>query len=137
MRRVFLFLALLALVPVVAQAQVVLAPTTVEFTASADHNTLGLDGITPVLTRYEMRHFLEGASEPVQVIDLGKPTPNGENKIIATNAAWFAAAAIVPNVRYVAKVAAIGPGGEGVSDPSNFFGRLGPPMAPTAPALRQ
>lgn len=137
MRRTFLFLALLALAPALAQAQnLVLAPTTVEFMASADHALNGLDG-NPLVTRYEMRHFLEGASEPVQVIDLGKPTPDGENKIAVVNAAWFSAAAIVPNVRYVAKVAAIGPGGEGVSEPSNPFGRTGPPAAPTAVLMRQ
>jgi hypothetical protein len=120
--------------PAVAQAQTVVAnPGAVEFNPSADHAALGLDGV-PLVDHYALKMFLEGATDPVQTIDLGKPAPDQQTgKITCRNAAWFAAAAIVPNVRYVAKVAAVGPTGEGVSDSSNPFGRTGPPAPPPAP----
>ena len=120
--------ALLLAAPVFAQG-LVTNPTKVVFTASADHALNGLDG-QPLVTRYDLRMFLEGASSPVQVIDLGKPTPDAENTITVENAAWFAAGALTPNVRHVAKVAAVGPTGEGLSGESNPFGTTAPPAPP-------
>ncbi len=117
----------------VASGQTVTNPTRVEFVASADHATL-FDTI-PILTRYELRIFLNGATQPFTTTDLGKPTPGAGNLISVTNPAWFTALAM--NSLYLARVAAIGPAGEGVSDASNFFGRVGPPVKPGVPVVRQ
>ena len=123
--------ALLLAAPVFAQGLAV-NPTKVVFVASADHALNGLDG-QPLVDHYELRMFLEGGAQPVQVQPLGKPTPDGENTITVENAAWFAAGALTPNVRHVAKVAAVGPTGEGVSENSNPFGTTAPPAPPAQP----
>jgi hypothetical protein len=114
-----------------ASAQtVVINPTTVLFIASADHNaTVTVAGQTvPVLTRYELRIFLEGAAAPVTTVDLGKPTPNAQNEVRMTPGELVG----LPLGAYTARVAAIGPAGESVSDPSNPFARVRAPAAPTA-----
>lgn len=135
MRRTFLALALLVFAPVVAQAQTLaLNPSIVEFNASADHDATNLDG-TPILDHYDLRIYLEGASQPFQApTSLGKPTPVA-GKITITNSALFAA--LATGLRYVARVGAVGPTGEGVSDPSNPFGvpRTTPPTSPAQPPV--
>lgn len=118
------FALLLAWCPAAVAQTVVLNPTTVEFDPSPDHALNGLDG-APLVTRYQLEMFLEGAVLPFSVQDLGKPSPGPDGKIRIVNASWFVALAM--NVRYVAKVLTIGPTGVGVSDPSNPFGRTGPP----------
>ena len=113
-----------------ASAQVVLNPTKVIFTASADH--AAMLGGQALVTRYEIRHFLLGASAPVSVEDLGKPTPDGANVITTT----FGALPLSTTAQYIARVAAIGPTGEGVSAASvttYFF--AGPPRAGGVPAV--
>ena len=136
MRRL-VFLAALAIgvgaAPAAFAQAVAIDPSTVEFVASPDHATIGLDG-QPVLTRYELREYLEGATLPFKVQDLGKPAPDANNKIIITNRSWFVGAAF--NVRCVARVAAIGPHGEGVSGASGPFGNAGPAAAGGTPVIR-
>jgi len=109
--------------------QATVNPTTVEFTASADHNTTVLGGTEPMLNRYELRMFLENASQPISNYDLGKPTPDGNNKITVVNPTWFISLAM--NVRHVARIAAIGPYGETVSEASNPFGDVKAPVTAT------
>ena len=106
-------------------AQTVVNPTTVVFTASADHATLGLDG-QPLVTNYELRIYVQTplGQTPAFVSDIGKPTPGAANVISVLNAAWFTG--LTPNVKYIARVVAIGPTGEGVSNDSNPFGNQGP-----------
>jgi hypothetical protein len=133
---VLLMLAGLALLAPVAGAQTaVVNPVTVEFTPSADHAVLALDG-SPMVTKYEMRIFVETPLGPTPsfTTDIGKPTPVA-GKITITNAVWFSG--LTPNTRYVAKVAAVGPTGEGVSDPSNPFGNVGNPAKPTAVVVKK
>ena len=129
-----LLLLVCCLLALPAQAQVATNPTTVEFTASTDHNALGLDGVTPIVTRYDLRIFLEGATLPFSTADLGKPTPGPANLISVTNPSWFISLGM--NVRHFARVAAVGPTGEGVSEASNPFGRVGPPVAGGRPVVR-
>jgi len=105
--------------------------TTVQFTASLDHNVV-FNGV-PVLTRYDLRIYLQGATAPIANYDLGKPTPDANNQIIAVNPSWFVGLAM--NVLHVARVAAIGPAGEGVSDPSLPFGSAAIPRAPVGPPV--
>lgn len=115
-----------------APAQTVYNPTIVEFVPSADHDATLPDG-TPLVTRYELRVFLEGATEPFGSQDLGKPTPvNG--KITAVNRQWFVGAAM--GSAGFAKVAAIGPAGEGVSEPSNPFLNVPVCAAPSSVLIR-
>ncbi len=71
-------------------------------------------------------------SSPMQVNDLGKPTPTND-VIRVTNPAMFAVP--VSMDVYTAKVAAAGPGGEGVSAPSNPFARVAGPSAPGTPRV--
>lgn len=125
---------LMAVSGVVSAQTVVTNPNTVTFAASADHSALALDGTTPLVTSYQMQVFLEATptGTPLTVLELGKPTPVS-GAITVTNAVWFAA--LTPKTRYVAKVAAVGPTGTGVSAASNPFGNVGSPGAPGTPTV--
>ena len=114
-----------------ASAQVV-NPTAVEFDASADHNAVVLT--TPVVTNYELRIFKQTTPTVVDKrLNLAKPTPVA-GKIIVINKAFFDSLTVG---EYIAKVAAIGPAGEGESTATAPFGRMTAPAAPgTAPVLR-
>jgi hypothetical protein len=113
-------------------AQTTVNPTVVSFAASADHSATGLDG-APLVARYELRMFLVNGGAALVTQDIGKPVPTS-GTITVTNPVWFAG--LTKNTVYVAKVAAIGPSGEGVSDNSNPFGNAGPPAKPGAPSLK-
>jgi hypothetical protein len=81
----------------------------------------------PIVSRYELRILEAGAAAPVSVVDLGKPEPDAAGVIRAEPAVLVG----LPVGRtFSAVVAAIGPAGEGVSEPSNFFGRAAPIPAP-------
>jgi hypothetical protein len=120
--------ALLTATPTRAEAQTqVLNPRTLSFDPSADHGATLPDG-QPAVTRYEVRWFASGAAAPLQVNDLGKPVPVG-GRITVDMSTQIG---MIPvGAGYVARVAAIGPAGEGVSDPSNPFGRASPPTPAT------
>ena len=105
-------------------AQTVLNPTKVIFTPSADHNTI-VGGVAMV-DHYELKHYLSGASSPVQVQDLGKPTPSGG--VITAN---ITALPLSSTNQYSAKVAAVGPTGVGESTASNTYFFVGSPGIPT------
>src|SRR5574343_691845 len=62
-----------------AMAQPVPNPTTAEFVKSSDHDAMF--GDVPLVTRYELRHHVLGATTPVSVYDLGKPTPDANGLI--------------------------------------------------------
>jgi hypothetical protein len=113
-----------------ASAQsVVLNPTKVIFTASADHNTV-VGGVA-LVERYELRHYLVGATSPVQTQDLGKPTL--DNGKCTGNVASLP---LSTTAQYAAKVVAIGPTGEGVSAFStNTYFFVGPPATPASVSL--
>jgi hypothetical protein len=134
-RLLLLAVAVLTLAaPVAAQAPIP-NPSVLEFTASADHNAVILGGTDPLVTRYDLELYLEGAALPFQTYSVGKPTPDAQNKIIVTNRAWFIGSA--NNVRCIARVVAVGPTGVGRSEPSNPFGNVGPPaVIPAPPVVR-
>lgn len=132
-RFVMMVCAVLALSATVGFAQTVVTnPTTVIFTASVDHDALSLDGVTPLLTSYQLQVFLETATAtPLTTLDLGKPTPDAAKQITVKNAVWFAA--LTPKTRYVAKVAAVGPLGVSTPSPaSDPFGNVAPAVSPVA-----
>lgn len=100
-----------------ASAQTV-NPTTLEFTASPDHNAVSTSG-TPLLSRYDLQYFLPGASQPYQTQSLGKPTPGGAGDIRIP----VSSLSSVPSQGIVteARVVSVGPFGQAPSDPSNQF----------------
>lgn len=146
------FLVLAASVPAMAQAPPVGGvpdPRFLQFTVSPDHNSMMLDGTTPVVTRYEWRVFAFGTPVPfLASVNLGKPTaPNGAT----INFDSQANCGSVPNCTPMAAlfstiakgqwdssiVAAIGPAGEGVSPASNPFGFNKAPGAAAGVTIKQ
>ena len=118
-----------------AQTGVAVNPTIVQFTPSADHSALNLDG-TPMVTRYDLRVYVPTALTVIVFTQaLGKPAP-GTDGTIQVNLGTGIVAALVKNTQYVAEVAAIGPYGEGDSTPSNSFGYAAPPRAAGVPLLK-
>ncbi|MDR7420010.1 MAG: hypothetical protein QN178_13990 [Armatimonadota bacterium] len=116
--------------PVSSAAQTLeVNPGTVVFIASPDHlRTITVAGQTVVvLTRYELRIYLDGATAPMTTVDLGKPAPDARNEIVARPQELLG----LPLGGYIARVAAIGPAGESLSEPSNPFARMGPPAPAT------
>lgn len=97
----------------------VVDPNVAEFTASADHSRTDTSG-QALVTRYDLQFFLVGAQQPFQTASLGKPTPDATN-LVRVNLASVLAALPPPGVTYEARVAAVGPGGSGVSTVSNQF----------------
>jgi hypothetical protein len=119
LKKLFLCIAFL-LVASAANAQFVLNPSFVEFTPSPDDAQV---------TRYEMGFYLIGAAEPMQLLDLGRPSVAGGKATVALPARP------VPLNKYVAKARAyagdvVGPW----SEPSNEFGY--DPRPPNRPAVR-
>lgn len=114
--------------PIAAQSYVI-NPTLVQFTASPDHAVI-LPNTQPMVERYEIRFFAQGAAAPFQSASLGKPTPNVDNVIQTSVVSVLASIPFDPKLQYVARVAAIGSTGEGVSDDSNPFGVASKPQAP-------
>ena len=116
-------LALLAfgiasVVPSQAQTTTVVNPRIVEFDPSADHAAVAADG-QPLVQRYELRIFTLGNTQPYTTTDLGKPSPETDGKIrvdFSTRVSPWP-----PDGTYEARVAALGPSGLGISDPSNSF----------------
>jgi len=116
-----------------ASAQVV-NPRTLEFIASVDHDVT--QSGQALVTTYEARWYATGATAPLSVTFLGKPTPEPTSRRIIVDVA-ATILAIPIGTGYVCRVAAIGPGGEGVSDPSAPFGvAVRSPAGPTNAVLR-
>ncbi|RPJ69082.1 MAG: hypothetical protein EHM24_19585, partial [Acidobacteria bacterium] len=104
--------------PATAQTSVVANPGSVEFTPSGDHSQSV--GTVPVVSGYTLRLYQQGAAQPFHQMNIGKPAPASDGQIrvdlSGSVSSWPA-----PGGTYEARVAAVGPGGEGVSDPSNPF----------------
>jgi hypothetical protein len=134
MKRALLVLALLSC-PIVAQAQTVVNPTAIEFTASPTHNST--DPLTgeALLTRYDAKYYLASAcnptcptTTPAFTINLAKPAPVA-GKITVSNVFQ----GLVLNTPYKAVVVAVGPGGTSPQAQGDLpFGNRGP-LAPPAP----
>jgi hypothetical protein len=116
--------ALLALIFLLAfaaspQAQVLSDPRIAEFDPSPDHSTV-LDSGQPAVLRYDLDMYVVGASSPFVTVDMGKPSPDTDGKIRYDFTAAVAGVAL-PGGNYEARVIAVGPEGEALSDPSNPF----------------
>lgn len=112
--------------PVVVHGQTPKNPSTVAFTASADHTAI---------TKYVIGYFLPGGQDPVTTADLGKPTPD----TVAGCGAPAPCIQVTVNTmplsfaaNYTAKVKAVAGTAESAwSEPSNPFDRVpGPPSKP-------
>jgi hypothetical protein len=104
----------------------VINPTTATFTASPDHSAV--QNTVPLVSNYELRIFQSGGTTPVRTVNLNKPTPDASNVITVSVVSTMA---LLAPGDYFGQVAAIGPGGEGVSANSNPFQVK--PRAPGAP----
>ncbi len=130
-RAMFVLLVVMVATPAVAVAQPVLNPTKAEFVKSADHDA-DFGGV-PLVTRYELRHYVLGATTPVSVYDLGKPTPDANGLIVAT----FPPLAPSLTTIYVARVAVIGPEGQSESNESNQYAFTGVPAGIGTPTIKR
>ncbi len=96
-------------------------PTGIEFTASANHADVTIDG-KAIVTNYEFDAVAMNSLGAIALtINLGKPTPDATGKIVLPVTQLMT---LTPNAVYTATVKAVGPGGQGVSAPSNPFGVL-------------
>lgn len=122
--------ALLLCASVVSAQTPVTSTSGIAFGASPDQTTVAADGITPILTRYEMRFTatIPASCAPASAVNLGKPTPTAGTITVAPVAAL---GTLPANCVYTAVIAAMGPGGEGVSGPTTPFVRV-VPKAPAA-----
>jgi hypothetical protein len=114
-----LLLSLIALPFNSATAQALIDPTGVEFTASVDHDASGPTG-QPIVSRYELLLYVAGSSSPTTIASLGKPSPDGAGTIRVPLASILSPRP-PGGIVYEARIAAVGPGGSGISEPSNTF----------------
>ena len=100
-------------------AQSIFDAQRVEFTPSADNNTLGGDG-TPVVSNYTLTIYVAVASTPYATANLGKPTPDTDG-MMRVDFSTLLSTPLQLGVSYEAVVAAVGPSGSGSSTRSNTF----------------
>jgi Putative binding domain, N-terminal/Viral BACON domain len=127
--------AILVVTPHPANAQPVIDPRFVEFTRSVDHDRTTSGG-TPYVQFYSLAIFSQGGANPIDTIDLGKPTPDANGTI---RVAFVPLMHFTPTVGviYEARVSAVGSGGVGASTVSNTFtfqssGCTAPTISPTS-----
>lgn len=102
-----------------ALAQPVSNPRTVDFLPSPDHDRTASNG-QALVSSYELQLFQAGASQPFHTVNLGKPGRQADGRIRVDFSGQIAAWPL-PGGTYVARVAAVGPGGRGTSTTSNQF----------------
>jgi hypothetical protein len=122
----------------VLSAQTVLDPRYVEFTPSADHNTLASDG-TPLVSRYSLSFYAQGSSTAFTTVDLGKPAP-GSGGLIRVDYMPLLTVQLTAGITFEARVAAVGPGGSNASTVSNAFAYslpCAPAISPTSRSISQ
>ncbi len=102
-----------------AGAQIVTDPRIAEFDPSPDHDSV-LDSGEPAVLRYELGVYMSGAAAPFTKVDMGKPTPEYDGKIRYDFSSHIVGWPL-PGGSYEARVGAVGPEGEALSEPSNQF----------------
>jgi hypothetical protein len=102
-----------------ALGQPVVDPRIAEFNPSPDHSAVE-DGV-PIVSRYELEITVAGSTTPlIRVLQLGKPNPDTDG-VIRVNIETLLTPPLQVGVTYEGRVAAVGPGGRGLSAPSNTF----------------
>jgi len=102
-----------------AGAQIVTDPRIAEFDPSPDHDSV-LDSGEPAVLRYELGVYMAGAAAPFTRVDMGKPSPEYDGKIRYDFSSHVVGWPL-PGGSYEARVGAVGPEGEALSEPSNQF----------------
>lgn len=115
-----------------ASAQTVVDPTFLEFVPSADHNGTLPDG-RPKIDHYQLEYRESGSLTAIGSISIGKPTVPSTGLIRVQVPASLIANAI-PGRLYDFVLAAVGPSGSTVSQPSNGFSISGCTIAVTPTA---
>jgi hypothetical protein len=124
-------IAALTAAPPVA-AQVTVDPRTAEFNPSPDHANATL------VARYELEFYFQGASQPFQTANLGKPAPQGDGKIrvdLLTVLGAFPPAGAVYEARVSAVSQANGFGRSAVSNQFQFSTTCNVTISPTSTAV--
>lgn len=119
-----------------AQAQSILDAGRIEFTPSTDHGAVDTGGAALVQS-YTLDIFRAGATQALQTVALGKPTPESDG-MIRMDFVSLLSTPLLGGVTYEARVSAVGPGGVGVSLPSNTFGfsqACAPSLSATSQAM--
>ena len=102
-----------------AEPQTLTNPRYVVFAPSPDHNSISSSG-TPVVRTYQFEIYPYAGSQPIAVVDLGKPDPE-PNGYITVNLANLLAVPPATGTTLQGVVAAVGPGGTSRSGPSSAF----------------
>ncbi len=105
-------------------AQHVLDPQVVEFDPSPDHWAVSAAG-QPIVSRYDLAVYQVGASNPYNVVSLGKPVPQSNGKIEVSLLSALSKP-LQPSVIYESQVTVVGPSGSSLSNWSNTFAVGGP-----------
>jgi hypothetical protein len=108
---------LLSAAPV--QAQVLSDPRIAEFDPSPDHWAV-LGSGQPAVLRYDLDIYVVGSSTSFATLSMGKPDPEADGKIRYDFTSSLASVSF-PGGNYEARVSAVGPEGEALSEPSNLF----------------
>jgi len=101
------------------QAQVLSDPRIAEFNPSPDHWAV-LGSGQPAVLRYDLDIYVVGSSTSFATLSLGKPEPDVDGKIRYDFSSAVAGLPF-PGGNYEARVSAVGPEGEALSEPSNPF----------------
>ena len=118
-RLAFAFACLALAWPTPASGQSAIDSRTVEFIPSPDHWATSPDG-SAIVALYRLELYVIGASEPYQMVDIGKPRPDADGRI---RVGLMASLQSSPPARsnYAARVVAVGPTGRGESNWSDVL----------------
>ncbi len=111
-------------------AQTVTNPRILNFAPSSDHNAILSDGSAKV-SRYDLRFYYQGATQPFQTNSLGKAAPGADGLIHLNLARTVTAWPLNVGTTFEASVSAVGPGGTAESARSNPF-TFSSPLAVTS-----
>ncbi|CAN5882725.1 hypothetical protein BH24ACI4_BH24ACI4_21910 [soil metagenome] len=118
MFRIWALALLFLITPHAGFAQSVMDARTAEFVPSSDHSRQS--GGVDMVSSYQMRIYAVGGTQPIRTVDLGKPAPQSDGRIRIDFVSRLSSP-LPAGVQYEARVAAVGPGGSGLSASSNPF----------------
>lgn len=135
MKKLVLSVAFVLLAAVAAQAQTpvfVLPTSSLNITASPDHNAVSPLSGAALVTKYVANYCQVTAPTSCVQVDLGKGTPNAQGVIVVPN--FFGQ--LTPNILWTVSVVAQGPGGDSTATAGNApFGLDAPGKPRPVPAV--